>query len=250
VNISAPQLKDYIKQQLGFPQWDVELTDDQLSNCIDEAIRVYTRWKPIERHMAFVANDGISKITSTSTPVRLPEGTNGILDFNCVTNLAQGNPNIEAQMLSGKFAFYGVRSPLYDLTFYEYQKQWLTFAGRELSSQPEYEFRMNWGDDTLGPHLWIYSPGIATDVDIVLSINHTGLKTIPNYDEVRIRRLAMAEAKIVLGRVRSKYPEGFPAANQTVKLDGGALLAEGLAERESEEGKLQRSVVDQAPRWF
>ena len=247
MQMSIPELSEYVRKQLGEPFWTVEIDEDQLSNVITDAISIYSRWKPIEKYLNFVAPDGITKLTLQTAPVALPKGTNGLLDCQFLQNLAAGNPDIEAQMLSGKFAFYGVRSPLYDLRFYEYQREWIRFAGKELSSEPEYHFRLN--EDTHDPQLWIYSPGAPVDVQAVLSINHTDTATIPDYDEIQVRRLALALGKIMLGRLRSKF-ETIPAANQQVKLDGEKLLAEGQAELEAVESKLQRSVVDQVPIWF
>jgi hypothetical protein len=254
VRIDEASLKAYIVAQLGGSGpggkgqfWDLEgLGDAQLTNCIDDAIQCYTRWKPINHHLALVVPDGITKLTLTSTPVKLPAGTNGFVSISMVTNLAQGNPNIESQMLSGKFAFYGVRSPLYDLRFYEYQRQWIRFAQNELSSGFEWAFRLN-EDDPAGPALWLASPGAATDVDVVLTIDHAKLATVPEWDGYRVKKLAMAAAKVVLGRMRSKYVEGFPAANRQVQLDGKILLDEGRAEWSEEEEHLKRSVADMAP---
>ena len=156
--------------------------------------------------------------------------------------------NIEAQMLSGKFAFYGVRSPLYDLTFYEYQRQWIEFASRELSSGPDYAFRLN--PDTGEPCLWIHSPGGATEVDALMTISHKDLKTIPDYEEIRVRKLAVAAARMTLGETRSKYETGIPAANQTIKLNGQKMVNDGKAAWDEEEAKLRSSVMaDQLPIW-
>lgn len=246
MDTTRDQLAAYIQRKLGSHLWTVELSDLDLIDAIEDAIRLYARWKPIEKHLTLTSLPGITRITNHSTPA-LPAGTTGLLDCSIITNLVQGNPNIEAQMLSGTFAFYGVRSPLYDLRFYEYQRQWIRFAGKELSSEPEYAFRLN--EDTTEPEFWVYSPGMSVNVDAIFGLPHTTLATIPSFDEDRIRKLSLAAAKITLGHNRSKF-KGIPAANQVVQLDGLDMVHEGREEWDEEEKKLRSSVSDQIMIWL
>src|SRR4051812_16757653 len=43
---SGDQLKDYILRQLGSPTWDVELTNDQIFDCIQDALGLYSQYCP------------------------------------------------------------------------------------------------------------------------------------------------------------------------------------------------------------
>jgi len=246
VKLKRSELAQYILRKLGHPFFKVELDDPQLNDAIADALLCYSRWKPIRVYRAYTGQNGILKLDSTTTPP-IPEGVNGILDWSFVTNSAQGNPNIEAQMLSGTFAFYGVRSPMFDLRYFHYLKEWVRFAGRELSSAPDLAFRLN--EETGQPNLWIYSPGYATNFDVTFSMQHKDdLTTIPDFDEGRIRGLSLAAAKRTLGEIRSKYDK-ILVANTTMQLNGPTLVAEGAAEWNAEEERLKSSVADQVPIW-
>lgn len=244
MEFTEDKLKEYVKRRLGNPVVDVELTNEQLDDIVRDVVLVYSRWKPIRVHQAYSGREGILKVTPSSNPA-LPAKINGVLDLDWTTNLAQGNPNIEAQMLSGTFAFYGVRAPLYDMRFYEYQREWVRFAGKELSSRPDWCFRLN--EETGEPNLWLYSPGYATDWDVTFSRQHANLKTIPDFDENRIRNLAVARAKMVLGTIFSKYDKVM-IANTGMVLNP-RMYSEGETEWTAEEDALRKSVVDQAPIW-
>lgn len=246
MQLSRGQLNAYLLRKLGQPFFKVELDEDQLNDAVVDALLCYSRWKPVRLYRAFAGQNGILKLDSTTTPA-VPVGANGILDWSFVNNLAQGNPNIESQMLSGTFAYYGVRSPLYDLRFLEYQREWIRFAGKALNSYPDLAFRLN--EETGVPTLWLYSPGAATDFDVTFSMQHTpDLKSIPDFDEPRIKGLALAAAKKTLGQIRSKYDK-ILVANTTMQLNGPALVTEGEEEWNAEESRLIKSVADQIPIW-
>lgn len=244
MNLKRPQLIEYINRSLGAPFWVVQLSKEQVEDAIADALATYGRWKPRKVRQAIAAHDGI---TIVDPQHGLVDATiNGLLDVNIITTAATQNPDIEAQMLSGKFAFYGVRSPLYDIRFYEYQREWIEFAGKRLSSSPDYAFRLL-EDGT--PQFWIYAPGGLVYMDVEFAAPHKDLDTIPSYDEIKIKKLALAQAKILLGRIRSRY-DTVPVANKDLKQDGDKLLEEGKTEWEAEVAALQASVVDQIGVYF
>lgn len=248
VDLTEDQLGEYIKRKLGQPFYQkLEIDKDSITDAITDARICYSRWKPLRVIRAYLGFEGILKIDPDAPdPLKIPAGVNGVLDINWTTNLSAGNPNIESQMLSGTYAFYGVRSPLYDIRFLEYQKEWVRFAGKELSSYPEWCFRLN--EETNKPALWLYSPGYATNWDVTYSARHKTLKTIPDYDEPFMRGLALAKAKQTLGEIRSKYDKVL-VANTSMQLNGPALITEGTNEWNAIEDQLRTSVVDQAPIW-
>lgn len=46
---SIDQLADYIFRQLGAPTWEVELTKQQVLDCINDALALYSTWVPNTR---------------------------------------------------------------------------------------------------------------------------------------------------------------------------------------------------------
>src|SRR4051812_8304634 len=43
------QLKDYIYRQLGQPVWSVEVTAQQVLDCIQDALNLFSEWVPLRR---------------------------------------------------------------------------------------------------------------------------------------------------------------------------------------------------------
>lgn len=46
---TVDQLKNYILRQLGSPVWNVELTNQQILDCIQDAMSLYSQWVPLIR---------------------------------------------------------------------------------------------------------------------------------------------------------------------------------------------------------
>ena len=58
------------------------------------------------------------------------------------------------------------------------------------------------------------------------------IEQLSERDHDLVKRMALAQAKLDLGRIRSKYQSGFPTAQGHEQLDGEILLQEGQAEVE------------------
>lgn len=103
-----------------------------------------------------------------------------------------------------------------------------------------------WFEFTVPLDSWQSDPGrngTKTPVDGVNNYNTIPLQNIP-YDKVNsmgkqwIRRYALALAKEMLGRVRSKFGS-IPIPGESVTLDGTALLSEGKEEQKSLKDELK-----------
>jgi hypothetical protein len=257
VKITEEELIGYLQRKLGSSFWALE-TDvnrtkpdepflEHYRDAINDALIAYSRWKPARLKRAYTGREGIFRLDKNSNPA-LPEDVTGMVDWRHTTNIAMANPNIEAQMLSSSFAYYGVRDPMYDITFLHYQRMWIELAGRELSSKPDVEFRLNEAEGH--PEMWFYSPGFATNFEVWYSKQHN-LRSIPDYDELIFKDLAVSRVKVVLGEIRSKY-DRVPMANISggVSLNGAALKTEGAAEWEAANEKLARSEAALAVEWL
>ncbi len=44
---TVDQLREYVKRQLGYPTWNVELTNQQIQDCIQDALGIYSQWVPL-----------------------------------------------------------------------------------------------------------------------------------------------------------------------------------------------------------
>jgi|ERR1035437_1271127 hypothetical protein len=231
---------DWVRRQLGAPDIEVELTSENIKDSMKEALAVYSKFKPRHITESWVAADGLSQRGLTSVSAL---GARGVynLELQGVTD-GLNSPNIEAQMMSGSFAYYGVAAPKFDLRYYEYARQWVKMASRILSSEGDYHM----SDD--GRSIYIYSPGRMTKVTATLVLDHVSPDTIPSHDQYWVRKYVLAQAKIILGRKRSKFTS-IPGANKDISLDGAALITEGREDIKELETKLEKMRTHLTPSW-
>lgn len=228
---------EWVKRQLGYPILDVELDPENIKDGLKEALALYSKFKARKATESFTAADGM-----TVHPITTP-GVRGVykVDFQGVTD-GLNAPNIEAQLMSGSFAYYGVAAPKMDLRYYEYARQWVKLASRELSSEQDYHL----SDD--GRTVYIYSPGRMTKVTLTLTLDHVSPRTVPTHDQYWIRRYMLAYSKGILGRIRSKFST-IPGANKDLTLDGPALLEESKTEMETLMKEIERNRIGLVPSW-
>jgi hypothetical protein len=228
---------EWVKQSLGYPIVDVELSDDQIKNALDDALAFYSKYKPYRATESFEAAPGITH------HVWKTKGVRGVYDVQ-IKPAQEGllAPNIESQMLSGAFAYYGVRAPMYDIRYYEYLRQWAKIASRELSSEPDYHV----DDDRSG--IWIYAPGTDAKVMMTVTLDHLTPQTIPSWDQAWLRKYTLALAKKTLGLIRRKFAV-ILGANKDIALDGAAMVEDAKADIEKLEEELKSTLTHLAPSW-
>ncbi len=234
------QLLAYVQRKLGGETVTVELSESVVKDCVDDALAFYSKYKPLRVTESWVAPAGFSQHTWQTKGVR------GVFNVD-LTNIAinPSNANIEAIALSGTFQFYGVGSSTLgniDVRYYEYVKQWIKTVQRELGSEPDWKL----SDD--GKVMFIFSPGLDTRVYCTVNVDVTSPMDIRRQDEGWFREYVVALAKIVLGQARSKFAT-IPGADNTLQLNGAALIQEGRADKEDLEKKLIDSHVFLGPSW-
>jgi len=228
----------WVIRQLGGPQVDVEIDEAVVKDALLEALALYSKYKPQHITESWITPSGITRHVWTTKGVR------GLYDIQ-ITGIQEGlqAPNIEGQMLSGAFAYYGVRSPMYDIRYYEYLRQWAKIAARELSSEPDYKE----DDDHSG--IWIYAPGTEAKCYATLTKDHVVPDTVRSFDQSWMRQYVLAWIKAnSLGRIRGKFAE-ILGAGKSMTLDGKELLAEGRTDLVSLEEHLKSTRTDLAPSW-
>lgn len=210
------ELKRFIITMLGAPAVKVELTDEQLQQSINLALEVYIRYLGRERYAYTVAK-------SHQSEYEWPSDCKEIFHvfFRPATLSALGNINqamfSDFYLLATDLAVDIYESPV---TF------WCYLASREMlektygvwGSWENIDFRrfriypIPFKDQIIG--IWYKS----NDLDFAEEKFNL------------LRKLALAYAKQILGRIRSKYANIPGSNNNMLTLDGTALLAEGAQE--------------------
>lgn len=223
MGLTEEALKDSIIRRLGHPTVVVELTGEQL----DEAIDIAKRWLSVDYGLiSFRKLNAIPGITEYT----LPEDTLDVIKV--IFPGSQATPLLFDQ----EFPFYlpyatsskvGVSFTYPDGLFsgLALQLQWIDQLRRMFGGEATFEYfpeifllRLFPGQRG-GPHVIEY---------LIRNIDTEKLFGEP---EELLRRYALAQAKLILGHVRSKY-DTLPTAGGDRGMDGKSLIEEATTEIE------------------
>lgn len=237
------QLKDYIIDTLGYPLHTVELTDEQLEDCIDDATQLYTRWASFpEKYIAkklsdYQAGDEYGDgegIDLSDYNVASVDSVGGHDSFGMFG--ADGLWGLSNCMLAtGTYPFMGRSfggSSFEGFTTYQAAFEFCQMAKRLTAQSFSYKF-----DPTTQMLSLIPSPADNPErySDMVVVFQ---CECIPEdkvlYGNNFVKRLAVAYAKIRLGTIRSKFAGatfgGGIAVDASIGAKGEAEIAD-LIER-------------------
>ena len=231
------EFKNWIQRKLGYPLVTIEITDDQLDDCINDAIEEFTKWCPQEQQ--YYAAD-LSEYDSVSG-IQLPSNVAGIFSFdddgtarsdgintlftaeNTLWNASGGTWPFAGG--GGSWIDYHIAMDNIKLTKY------MTGKG--------YQFEYN----STTQYMTLYPDPVAlsatTDSYIVLG-TYVIRPEDQQYGESWVKRMGLAEAKITIGNIRSKFEGVQLLGGGTINTD---IKQEGLAEKEA----LLQEIKDEYP---
>jgi hypothetical protein len=223
------QLKDYILLMLGAPVVSVELDEQQLDAAVDLAFQIYEEWAPMEffRYYVFKTNPGqsiyqmppevgyIRNVYYKTTP-----------QFQFSSSDLGGAIPIEYFYPGGSYA--SIQGGMIDPTTPIWGR-----AG-EWSLYSAYEYQYSRIASNIGGWEWYGGYGNIKLYPRPHRPHHCIVQYIQKNNEwTRVQEAmqdgALAFAKIMLGRIRSKI-KNPPGPNGGVQLDGDTLLQEGNQE--------------------
>lgn len=236
------EFKDWILRQLGYPLVTIELTDDHLEDCINEAVETFTKY--CSQEAEYLAMD-LSGYISPSGFI-LPSNVVSIFQINDEGATTFGNdvnrlfsiPNV--MMNTGMLA---VPTPGENWNWinYDMSMHYLDLTRRMMGGGFQFEYNPR------NKYLRLYPDPIKEGITgwIVFGCNVIRPET-SQYGERWVKRYALALAKIILGTVRGKF--------DSVQLVGGGMLSkeikqEGITERDDLIVKL-REEEDGVYRFF
>lgn len=230
-----PVTRDWIWSMLGYPQVRVELTEEQITQCIDMAIGRYLDFRMPNPTYHY------EHIGPGQTWIELPKW----LSHSDIIEITYSpGADIFTQLSGSGESFY--------LTYYLQNTGgtflsdfYVAMAYREtmettLGIRPTYEFVSGVNKDgETRDYIRVHpKPSMAISVAIL----HNAPMTEEEIDNKQwIRKYALTWAKEMLGRIRSKYGS-VPSPTGEMQLDGQTLLQEAMQDRQSlEESLLMRS---------
>lgn len=229
--VDVDGVKQWMLRTLGAPIVKVELTDDMLDDCIEDARLWFSAKKGQITSFSIQIIPGVNEYTLPSeldiiTEVVFPLPGNDLaqMTFNYMLPDQQTLPRDVWSAGSGTMGVYsGITQTL----------QYLEQAKRVLGNEPD------WRQE--GTKLYIFPvPKYAGNLLCYSTRHSVTVESLNDRDFDLVKRYSLAKAKERLGRVRSKM-DSFPTAQGSVSLDGGTLLGEAQSELQALEEEIWRA---------
>lgn len=221
--LTEKSVKQYIRTMLGEPVVKVELTDEQLTELINQALDSYGTYKPVEKMGTLNVLADTQKYTLTANQVG-----RGIVEW------FPKHPFLRSPSLD-QFDVFKYHSHLPNLEPGDYfmERQWWKAVRESAGSDDDWEFIL---DPTTGGGTFYISPSPSEGYtgSYIYVVDPT-LTEVPTTDDDWIKDYALAMAKQILGHIRRKFGN-VQGAETSLDLDGAELISEGTeARRELEE---------------
>jgi len=201
VGYTVDQLKNYIIRQLGGPVWNVELTNQQILDQIQDALGQFSQWVP---------NIKVGNLILTRGQFRYLENVDvglGIVQIDFVepnpvpTEIFYGNLINPAPLFRTGLDEYDV--------FLRWRKTW----------QRVTSIRPDWFYDEMERCLYIHNPIERYQAGVFAYWPHTTTEKLNQTGAEWVKRYAMAKSKLLLGEIWMKYSGAIPGPGQNLQLD-------------------------------
>jgi hypothetical protein len=222
------QFKEYILMSLGAPLHTIELTDGQLDLCINNSVELFSRYMNMrmeflvidlnqyEEGKGFKLPDNVLAIQSLDNAAIDQGGHTTLFTLeNAMWNMGQW-PDFSRMITQGGAAFVS----------YELAMQYLDLV--KMYRGKGFDFDYNPRDK----YLKLYpDPKVREFSGYMVVSAFIMPKEEEMYGEDWVKRCAVAEAKILLGMIRSKFNNVQLLGGG--QIDGTSLRTEGISERDA-----------------
>lgn len=198
---TADQLANYIMRQLGWPTWQVELTKQQILDCIQDALSTFSKWVPVPRPGS----------------IQLIRGQFRYLDGVDVGQGVASVTFVEPNPVPTEI-FYGNLinpAPLFRTGLDEYD----TFLRWRKTWQRVTSIRPDWYYDEYESVLYIHNPIERYMAGVICFFPYERTERLSAIGADWVKRYALARASNLLGNVWSKFSGAIPGPAQNIQLD-------------------------------
>jgi hypothetical protein len=234
MSFAIEDIRDYVKLRLGAGLVRVELKDKHIDAAGKEALRIYSRYRPLRR---FVSVQLVENITEYPLDI----DTLGVYRMDFV------HRQVSLAVVEDIFhrRYY---EPIHDMDQYVTYLQYIDTLKRVLSIEPEWHFERS---HKIGqcPTLYISDPHQAnTMLAMAVTVVKRPMHMIPFLHEDWIQRYALAFCKEILARVRGKW-SSIPSPSGGQNMDAQSLLGEAREEFQLLDQEIRGWQTDQPPIW-
>jgi hypothetical protein len=219
--VDYTELFRYVRSQLGEPLIPAEITDEQLEDCVSDAVWWYNRYRNYKEGLLYLTLNGSAK-----------EGYD-------IPGVIGGSENIIEIIMRPRFpyTYYGGRTDLVSnlylqSLFQSFRSGFSEFLGDyyiTVSTEKDINIilgtQIKW--EVMNGKLFIHPEPDDLSIGIRYRCALTAGEVVTNQ---WIKEFTLAKAKILLGRVRSTFKNGIPGGADMIQLNGEDLIAEGTQE--------------------
>jgi hypothetical protein len=198
---TCDQLKNYIIRQLGGPTWNVELSNQQILDNIQDALGLYSQWVP---------NIRVGNIVLIRGQYRYLENVDvglGIIQIDFV----EPNP-VPTEIFYGNLIN---PAPLFRTGLDEYDLflRWRKVWQRVTSIKPD------WFYNEMERALFIHNPIERYQAGIYCYWPHESTERLDLTGADWVKRYSLARSKLLLGEVWMKFSGAIPGPVKDLQLD-------------------------------
>lgn len=226
-------LKDWIKRRLGYPVIQLEFHDDQLESNIDDAVKMFTKYSGEATYRSAL----VLQLSGGIDEYPLDASVESVLSLSNEDAMGGGiNTLFTIQNQMYNSGYIDIFSGTMNLASYHMAMEYLELSKIQLSA--EYFTDFNVYTNTLK-----ITPSPSEDMYGVLEVftkrDFSGA-TSTIFDEIWVKKYALALSKEVLGNIWGKY-EGMPLPG------GGTLNASKMADQGEKEVEAleEKLIVDE-----
>ena len=210
IGYKIDQLKEYILRKLGKPVWNVEISDQQALDCIQDALQKFSLYRPLICYGALPMVAGQKQYLKGVDVGQGVAGCTFVENRLGVLNLDFGNPFTTMSIMTTGLGLDGMGD--YD-SYLRWQKTWQ----RVTSTQPD------WLYDEVRRCLWIHNPIARYRAAVCLYLNWKATETLPAFGADWVKEYALAKAALQLGENWQKFSGAIPGPAQNLQLDNSKI---------------------------
>jgi hypothetical protein len=198
---TCDQLKNYVIRQLGSPVWNVEVTNQQILDAIQDALGLYSQWVP---------NIKVGNLVLIRGQFKYLEHVDVGLGV-CQVDFVEPNP-VPTEIFYGNLInpapLFRTGLDEYDL-FLRWRKTW----------QRVTSIRPDWFYDEMGRALFIHNPIERYQAGIFCYWPHERTEKLDFTGADWVKRYTLARSKLMLGELWMKYSGAIPGVVNNLQLD-------------------------------
>jgi len=234
MTFSLVDIRSYVKLRLGAGLVRVELKDEHIDAAANEALRVYSRYRPLRRFVKIPLVEGVIEYP-------LAIDTLGVYKMDFVNN--QASLAVVEDIFHRRYY-----EPIHDMDMYVTYLQYIDTLKRVLGIEPEWHFEPSQVQGKQ-PTLYVYAPNQAGSLlAMAVTIVKRPMHLVPYLHEDWIQRYALAFCKEIMGRVRGKF-SNIPSPGGGQGLDAQSLLGEAREEMQLLDQEIRGWQTDPPPIW-